>query len=278
MLHLITKKQFTKPKLKLPFIAGVPIPISFDPLTLATYQAGYLMNYENDVIPGSMLSTAHSQWMDAVLLNITAKYLQSNTDNVPVIVNGFKSFAFNLLVADMRVILNDLFTGINDYTLVIGFQRGKSLGSNHIVFYEANTAHNQETWLNIQPGGTLDFLAGDGHGGSGNNISATSLFSYDDSLPHIAICRINQTTKTIDLFTDLGEHIIATNAAYVPQVMTTTSPFDVHFGQWYDGTLLFNPGGLLFDMFLYSSVLSIADINKLMSYEANRLGIAYVPF
>jgi len=231
MLPFLKKKEIKKTRLNLPFVGGFARPSPFDPLTLATYQAGYLMNYESDPIPGSMLSSAHAQWMDAVLLNITAKLLQANIDNVPVIVNGFKSFAFNGVLTEMPNTTSDLFQGLNNYTFLIGFQRPSSAGSNHIIFYQANTAHNQETWLNLQPGGTLDFLAGDGHGGSGNNMSATSIQTYDDDLPHIAIVQIDQTAKTVDLYTDKGEHITNTNAAYNPQVMTTISPFDFYFGR-----------------------------------------------
>ena len=273
---LFNLKKKTSPRLTLPKMFGSVNSIPFNPLTLATYRAGYLMNLTNQIPSGSINHTALSQWLDAVLLDISAKYLQANTDiTVPETINGFQAFGFTGLVDQAYNIPFDLFNSVTDYTQVIGFK--KVSGDQGFLFYRRNATFTNESWIFMRTPGILEIQLGNGVGGAGTRIIAQTVNQYNDGNPHIVIATYNQSTKQIDLFTDLGEHIIASNVAYLSGSLNAGSQFDVMLGQWSYAGLSFNPG-LFSDMFLYSSILSIADINKLMNYEATRLGISYTPF
>ena len=274
---LFNLKKKTSPRLTLPKTFG-SVKSPFDPLTLPTYQAGYLMNLTNQVPSGSINHTALTQWFDAVLLNITGKYFQANIDiTVPETINGLQAFGFTGATDQAYNTLFDVFNGVSNYTQLIGFRKAAS-ASGGVLFYRSNAAQTNESWIYLNSAGKINIFMGDGHGGTNNGINLNSVLSYDDNSPHIIVAQYNQTTKSVDLFTDLGEHLSVSNVLFNPGSMAAGSQFDVILGKWYNGSLTFNPG-LFADMFLYSSILSIADINKLMIYEADRIGIKhFVPF
>lgn len=248
----------------------------FDPLTLANYQAGYLMNLTTDDPAGSILASAQSQWVDAILLNATAKYFQANATPTFETINGLKAYTIKGATSYLRNITFDVFNSLTDFTFLIGFQKADNGTNNNIIFYRQNSDNSQQCWLNMQSGGVIEVLMRNTTGAA-TIVNVSTAEVYDDNLPHCIVAVFNQSTKTVHLYTDKGEHITDTDAAYVSMSLDAGDAWDIWLANWAAETLSFNPG-LLGDVIILNEAADETLVGQLLAWEGDRLGISVTPF
>lgn len=248
----------------------------FDPLDLPNYQAGYYMNLTTDTPPGSInpvLTTP--QWFDKLTLIPGGKvFLHLFSNTVLTVVNGFNAQTLpaggNYFVDVNTSIIN----GLTDFCLMIGFKRNTLATTLHYLFWGADQASTVRSYLGIAPAGTLQLLLSDWV----TNLFATTTNRYDDNNYHCAVCFVNQTTKSVRLFTDLGEDISNTNVLLpAPIPFNYTSQNRCQLGYYLTAVTAFSPG-VLGDAIILNSIPDLTTVNKLMKWECTRLGIPYVIF
>ena len=288
MLHFLKrdlkrKVQFDAlGKFNLQAIPGSPyIPIPFDPITSITdFNAGYYMNFDNQIPLGSINSVpSTSDWMDIVTLNILNKSFKGTAVTNTDLVNGFNCESLTT-INQQRFYLNtvDLFTGQIDFSYLIGFKTVLSGTDKCLTSFNnelGNLCHNfflkNTQKLSIQ---LTDYI---------NTYDYNSILNYDQNVWHIAVVLINQSSNTISFYTDLGENI----SGLINLIPMTPFINNININKTNLGRQRFNPTitylnyffpGNFGDIVFYNKILTVNEINSLLQWEANRLGIGYVPF
>lgn len=240
----------------------------FNPLNLPSYRAGYVMNLTTDVPSGSIDPAPSSGWFDAKVLNNTSKLMNRGTATNTSLVNGFKCESIEVTTARLRNQTTDIFSGVTDYSFVLGFNRG-AVGAGHMLFSCRNDADSCNSYLLLRNSRKLEF----GYTHGANQAIITSAQNYDTGTWHAVVCTVNQTTKTVTLKTDLGEDLTNTNALISAPIALTSTNFNyTQFGAWWVASLFYSPG-LLGDIIIFNTALDVATQNALLSWEKKRLGI-----
>lgn len=278
MNNLIFKHPGLKTKKKKFFFPGSFIN-PFDPLTLPDYQAGYLMNLITDTPRGSIDDLGLSQIYEATMLPLFSLYFQTNLAMTLETINSLKAFTFKTGVTLCRNLTFDVFNGISEHSILIGFKKADNGANTNFLFYRRNAAHTQESWIVMRPNGILEILMNNGDGGVGVTVIAQSTFSYDDNQPHVLFAVFDNANKKVVLYTDLGEKISVENLSYTPVGNLAAGSFnDIHIGNWPALSLSFNPG-LITDTIIYKTAsYRDAVINQIFAWACNRVGITYVQF
>jgi len=267
MLHLLKKNTGKKTK----FFPGKP---SFNPTKLVDYRAGYLMNYTTDIPTGSINPlVASAQWFDGIVMAAGSKLMQRGNATVTINVNGFKAMDMNIATARLQNTTIDVFNGVTDFTIMIGFKRPAATLAFHLLggVKSSGGVPARNFWINTNAAGTIG--AALTNAGSTNVVSCTSAgVVYNNDAWHVILVTVDQTNKTLTAYTEI-ETMTGSNAAYVPGVMTPDSQGDFSIGAF--DNFVANPWtpGEIGDVIILSSIASPALINNLIIWEKNRLGI-----
>ena len=144
------------------------------------------------------------------------------------------------------------------------------------MFGARNVLRDVEFRIRLAPGGFIDVYFS--NASLVNVMTVITANVYDDNAPHVVLVTINQTTKQIDLYTDLGEHLTASNAGFVPNTLTPLISSDTSIGALWGLIEVVGTPGLIGDCFFYNTVLTLPFINALFQYCTNRVGIPNVVF
>ena len=242
---------------------------AFDPLKLPSYFGGYTMNLKTDIPQGSIDPAPSGVWFDAKNIdNALVKNMQRGNPTVTTLVNGFKAENININTARFRNSTTDLFTGITNFTFVLGFNHAASVAG-HMIFAVKNTPDTAAAWLYLRPSRKLEISLFVG----GVQAVVPTVNNYDDGAWHCVVCTIDQTNKTVTMLTDTGETVTNTNALIgAPLALTNNDQNFCQFGGWWPVTFFYSPGKLG-DILFFNTVLSAGTIANLMTWEKTRLGI-----
>jgi len=92
---------------------------AFNPLNVASYRAGYMMNLTTDMPPGSIVAAPAASWYDSKVLGIGSKLMTRGNATVTSLVNGFKCESINIPSARLRNTTTDILTGVQNFSLSI---------------------------------------------------------------------------------------------------------------------------------------------------------------
>jgi hypothetical protein len=245
--------------------------IPFNPITLPNYQAGYLMNFTTDPVPGSINPIlASAQWFDAVVLGIGSKLLNRFNPTTTALVNGFNCQNIQVPNSAMINVTNDIMTNVFDFSFLISFKRGLPGATGAFLLTITNNVNNPYLYLSLRDTThlKLDF-------GSGAQFAVCeTALNYTDNIWHACVCVIDQINKTVSLYTDKGEVLINTNLLINTALMTPNVPSDFYVGAYSPAPAAAPIApGFLGDFLIYNSVLDLATINNLLIWEKSRLGI-----
>lgn len=269
MLFNLTNKK--KQTFKIPAASiGAALFSPFDPFNLPGVRSGLLMNFTNDLVPGTINPVlANRRWYDAGNLNLNVKCLAPNQNTQTTLINGFNSIDLSGVVTYYQNVSVDMLTGLTDVSFLIGFKRVGLATTNHYILYARNSANTIVLNCRITPAGLLAAIVTVG----ANSASLLSVNRYDDSLEHCFVLRIDQVNKTIDLVTDKNENLSNTNLAMaMPVLLTPSSASNFVCGNLntYAGSL--NPG-VLNDVLIFNRVVTGIERTSLMTWEKTRIGI-----
>lgn len=253
------------------FVSGfAPAPIPFDPFSLPGFRSGWLMNQISDTPQGSINPLANNNILSFPLLANTPYRLTNGFGAKPLkTLNGFNVYDFALANNWLDNFTVDVLTGITDFSLLFGFQfYGAPIAANQCLFHFTSNIGSPYVVGLVLPSGALHIQLTDGT----NSITLISgSLTYNDLNPHCIVATFNQTTKTVNVITDL-ETMTGSNAAFVPGVLTPGIDRDFRVGLTRS---LFYPltECLLGDFIIYNGILSAPDEANLFTYEKTRLGI-----
>jgi len=165
---------------------------------------------------------------------------------------------------------------VSNFTVLIGFKKNAALSGNYELFFAQNNAANDERcYLGFTPLNKFEIQMS--NLGGANNMSAISLNSYNDQLPHALVGVFDQLSQTVRLVIHTGEDLNGGNAGYVAKNLLGNSQGDFRIGEWNFAPPYSAQPGCYGDVMIFSTALSNSMINSLLAYECARLGIAHVP-
>lgn len=268
---LFDLKQKKKNSNILDFIPGFSGKIPFDPLDLASYQAGFTMNFTTDVPPGSINPVlASKQWFDAVIMAPGSKLLTRFNNTTTALINGFNCQDIQVTNSSMTNGTQDIMTNLFDFSFLIGFKRITPGANGAFIFSITNSVNNPYVYLALRDNTHLKLDLGNGV----QYATCETALNYTDNLFHACVGVIDQTNKRVSLYTDKGEILTNQNLLITTNLMTPNTPSDFYLGTYSPAPAAapFAPG-LLGDFFIFNSVLSLGTINDLLTWEKTRLGI-----
>ncbi len=282
MLHFLKrdlKKKVQSDALGKFNLQAIPIalPLPFNPFDLPILQAGYLMNTTVDMPQGSINpSYVSGEWFEDTILKNTSLLLRRTSQTVTVLNNGFKceSISTETKINNPTI---DLLNGQTNCSFMCAFKTTKNLAASYkILNMITDATESIFVLLGIKDVTGQLFLYESQYP---NFIQKYSINDYGNNVFHVAIVNVNQDAKLIEVYTDLGEHISGSNAAFLIKPFTSIDGLEFCLGARSSGGINAAAYPALFgDYFFFNDLLTIGEINALMAYESHRLGITYVSF
>lgn len=227
------------------------------------------MNYTTDIPQGTIDPIlADKKWYDLNNLGLGIKLFQLNANTITTPVNGYNAISMTGAVTRIQNGSIDLLDGVTNVSFLIGFKRGLATGTHYVLYFRSNLGVTF-CYLRMEVSGLLraGWVTGV------NSINFLTVNRYDDNLEHCAVLQVDQTNKTLNLYTDLGEVLTSTNLLMVTPVnFNPGAASDSLVGNINTYASTFNPG-VINDLLIFDSILTPAIANNVLSWEKKRIGI-----